>query len=225
MNQFEAVLFDCDGVLVDSESITLGVLTQCLNAGGWALTVDECTTHFLGRAVKDQASLFEHKTGKSLTESWLVEFRAERDRALRLKLQAIPGIHELVEFAHGRFDSKIACASGADRSKVELQLRKVALMRWFDGRIFSGHEMAKTKPAPDVYLAAAKHLNVEAATCLVIEDTPSGVQAGVSAGATVWAYLSIENAQRVRPDQLIEAGAHQIFTSMQDLHQHLKSNL
>ena len=202
---FEAVLFDCDGVLVDSEPITLGVLTQCLNAEGWALGVDECAHHFLGRAVKDQAPLFEQMTGKPLTEHWLAQFRAERDKALSAELLPIPGIHKVVEYTHQRFNAKIACASGADRGKVELQLSKVDLMGWFGGRIFSGHEMPKTKPAPDVYLAAAK-----------------GVQAGVSAGATVWAYLAHTNTHRVQARQLRDAGAHKIFEHMDEIHQYLK---
>jgi len=223
MNVFEAVLFDCDGVLVDSEPITLGVLTQCLNAEGWALGVDECAHHFLGRAVKDQAPLFEQMTGKPLTEHWLAQFRAERDKALSAQLLPIPGIHKVVEYTHQRFNAKIACASGADRVKVELQLSKVDLMGWFGGRIFSGHEMPKTKPAPDVYLAAAKHLNVDPQLCLVIEDTPTGVHAGVSAGASVWAYLPHTNTHRVQARQLRDAGAHKIFEHMDEIHQHLKS--
>lgn len=221
---FKAVLFDCDGVLVDSEPITLGVLVQCLNAEGWALTFDECVNHFLGRAVKDQAALFESKTGKVLTESWLTQFRDKRDKALKAQLKAIPGIHEFVEFVHQHFDSKIACASGADRIKVELQLNKVGLIKWFDGRIFSGHEMPKTKPAPDVYLAAAKHLEVDPSCCLVIEDTPTGVQAGVSAGATVWAYLSNTNQQKIQAIELVEAGAQKIFSSMQEMHSYLEKS-
>ena len=80
----------------------------------------------------------------------------------------------------------IACASGADRFKVEMQLRKVGLLEHFEGRIFSGHETPRSKPAPDVYLAAMAHLGVEPAQCLVIEDTAPGATAGVAAGATVW---------------------------------------
>ena len=218
---FDAILFDCDGVLVDSEPITLAVLTQSLNEAGWAITLAECTAHFLGRAVKDQAKLFLEMTGQSLTDAWLIKFREARDKALSAQLKVIPGVHEFVEFAHKRFDSKIACASGADRVKIELQLRKVDLIKWFEGRIFSGHEMPKTKPAPDVYLAAAMHLNIKPKHCLVIEDTPTGVQAGVQAGATVWAYLSDTNAQRVQASQLIDAGAQRIFTHIDQLHQHL----
>jgi HAD superfamily hydrolase (TIGR01509 family) len=221
---FDAVLFDCDGVLVDSEPITLGVLTQCLNATGWSLTQEECSRHFLGRAVKDQASLFLQMTGENLTESWLTQFRAKRDAALSANVKAIPGIHEFVEFANEHLNSKIACASGADRAKVELQLGKVDLMRWFKGKIFSGHEMPRSKPAPDVYLAAASYLNVDPKSCLVIEDTPTGVQAGISAGATVWAYLPRANEGRVQAEELINAGAQKIFTHMHELHEYMRAN-
>ena len=214
---FKAVLFDCDGVLVDSEPITLGVLTKCLNASGWAISFDECITHFLGRAVKDQSHLFKKMTGKELTDDWLTSFRFDRDQALSRELTAINGIHEAVSFMHGHFQSKIACASGADRVKIELQLTKVNLIEWFEGRIFSGHEMPKTKPAPDVYLAAAAHLQVEPKDCLVIEDTPTGVTAGVAAGATVWAYLPLLNSQKISEIELLNAGAKKIFRNMHEL--------
>jgi beta-phosphoglucomutase-like phosphatase (HAD superfamily) len=104
----------------------------------------------------------------------------------------------------------IACASGADRFKVEMQLAHVALMPHFEGRIFSGHEMPRTKPAPDVYLAAALHLERDPAHCLVIEDSTTGVQAGVAAGATVWALCP-------EPDMaaaLLAAGASKLFPHM-----------
>jgi len=101
--------------------------------------------------------------------------------------------------------------------KIELQLSKVNLIEWFEGRIFSGHEMPKTKPAPDVYLAAAAHLQVEPKDCLVIEDTPTGVTAGVAAGATVWAYLPLLNSQKISEIELLNAGAKKIFRNMHEL--------
>ena len=94
-----------------------------------------------------------------------------------------------------------------------MQLAQVGLMEWFAGRIFSGHEMPRSKPAPDVYLAAAAHLGAAGARCLVIEDTVTGVMAGVAAGATVWAYCPLlEQGAALR-----EAGASQLFERMDDV--------
>ena len=112
----------------------------------------------------------------------------------------------------------MACASGADRFKVELQLKKVALHAYFAGRIFSGNEMPRSKPAPDVYLAAAEHLAVPTADCLVIEDTPTGVTAGVAAGAEVWAYVAPDAQDMARHIEVLrQAGAQRVFHSMADL--------
>ena len=210
---FEAILFDCDGVLVDSEPITNGVLRELLAESGWALTPAECVRIFIGKAVRDERALIEANTGQPLTEAWMDEFYARRNRELQARLVAIAGAHEAVAAAHAHAGQRIACASGADRFKVEMQLAQVGLMEWFAGRIFSGHEMPRSTPAPDVYLAAAAHLGAAGERCLVIEDTVTGVTAGVAAGATVWAYCPL-------PDQgaaLRQAGAGQLFERMDDL--------
>jgi HAD superfamily hydrolase (TIGR01509 family) len=216
--RFQALLFDCDGVLVDSEPITHGVLHEMLHAQGWRLSMEECVHHFMGRAVKDQRAVIEHHTQQPLTEAWLTAFRERRNQALEARLQAVPHIHAAMAALQPVFAERMACASGADRFKVELQLKKVALHAYFAGRIFSGHEMPRTKPAPDVYLAAAEHLAVPTADCLVIEDTPTGVTAGVAAGAEVWAYVAPDAQDMARNiESLRQAGAQRVFHSMADL--------
>ncbi len=216
--RFSALLFDCDGVLVDSEPITNGVLRDMLHELGWMLSTQECVHHFIGRAVKDQRELIEHHTRQPLTEDWLSAFRERRNQALEARLQAVPHIHAAMAALQPLFDQRMACASGADRFKVEMQLKKVALHDYFAGRIFSGHEMPRTKPAPDVYLAAAQHLATPTAACLVIEDTPTGVTAGVAAGAEVWAYVPEGPQDTVRnTEALLQAGAQRVFHSMAEL--------
>ncbi|WP_332775500.1 HAD family hydrolase [Polaromonas sp.] len=215
--KFDAVLFDCDGVLVDSEPITNGVLRDMLEELGWTLGAQECMRLFVGKAVKDEAAVIEAKTGKRLTERWMQEFRARRNEALERDLLAVRNIHDAVEAVHAHHGGRIACASGADRFKVELQLKKVGLMDYFDGRIFSGHELPRSKPAPDVYLAAAGALGVSPRRCAVVEDTVTGVTAGVAAGATVFGYSPAE-AGHGTPDALRRAGAAEIFTDMAQLH-------
>ena len=114
--RFEAVLFDCDGVLVDSEPITNGVLRDMLAEAGWLLTPAECMRLFVGKAVKDEAALIEANTGRPLTEDWLHAFRLRRNNALLRDLQAIRNVHAAVDAVHARLQGRIACASGADRS-------------------------------------------------------------------------------------------------------------
>ena len=211
--KFDAVLFDCDGVLVDSEPLTNGVLRDMLAEAGWVMSAQDCMRFFIGKAVRDERATIEARTGQALTEDWLALFRERRNQALEAGLEIIAGAHAAVAAAHAHTQQRIACASGADRFKVEMQLTKVGLIDYFDGCIFSGHEMARSKPAPDVYLAAAQHLKAAPVQCLVVEDSVTGVQAGVAAGATVWAFCP-------QPEQgaaLREAGASHLFGHMADL--------
>ncbi|WP_367847700.1 HAD family hydrolase [Rhodoferax sp. WC2427] len=214
--KFDAVLFDCDGVLVDSEPLTIGVLRDLLAESGWAMTLAECMRLFVGKTVMDEAPAIEARTGRPLTEAWMLEFRARRNHALQTRLQPVPGIHAAIEVVHAAYGGRIACASGADRIKIELQLEKVALAAYFKGLVFSGHEMPRTKPWPDVYLAAAAALQANPARCAVVEDTTTGVRAGVAAGATVFGYAPATSGH-VDAQALMEAGAYQTFTGMEQL--------
>ena len=211
--KFKAILFDCDGVLVDSEPLTCQVLRDMLAEIGWNMTHAECMTAFVGKTVREESARIEAHTGRAFSEVWLQDFYQRRNAALRADLQAIPGAALAVAAAHRVTQGCIACASGADRFKVEMVLAQVGLLNYFAGRIFSGHEMPRSKPAPDVYLAAAAHLNVPSAQCLVIEDTTVGVTAGVAAGATVWAYCPQPDAGAA----LLHAGASRVFADMADL--------
>lgn len=185
---FDGVLFDCDGVLVDSEPITNGVLREVLNESGWAITQAECMQIFIGKAVRDERARIEAETGRPLTEAWMQAFYDRRNVRLLAELKAVQGAVEAVTAVHRHVEGRIACASGADRPKVVMQLDHVGLLPYFGDRVFSGHDQPRSKPAPDVYLAAAAHLGLDPARCLVVEDTATGAQAGLAAGATVWGY-------------------------------------
>lgn len=213
---FEALLFDCDGVLVDSEAITCGVLRDMLEEKGWSMSLTQCMEHFVGHTVRNRADLIERHTGWQITQGWLEQFYQRRNERLSSDILAIEGVHEVLQQQLiPRFAGRMAVASGADRFKVEMMLSKVGLLDFFSGRIFSGHEVARSKPAPDVYLAAAEHLKVDPRHCLVIEDTPVGIAAGVAAGATVWAYCPPGAPAR----SLHDAGAVRLLSSMRELAQ------
>jgi HAD superfamily hydrolase (TIGR01509 family) len=123
-----------------------------------------------------------------VTDDWLLEFQRRRNDALAASLKPIDGAVAAVHEINMRLDGMIACASGADLGKVELQLRKVGLDRVFAGKMFSGMDQPRSKPAPDVYLAAAAFLGIDPARAAVVEDTVPGVTAGVAAGATVFGF-------------------------------------
>uniref|UniRef100_UPI004047902E HAD family hydrolase n=1 Tax=Limnohabitans sp. TaxID=1907725 RepID=UPI004047902E len=225
---FEAILFDCDGVLVDSEAITCGVLRDMFEEQGWRMTLAECMQRFVGHTVKSQRSVIEAHTGQLLTDAWLEQFFARRNERLTQSITAIEGVHEAVAHLHDHCQGRIAVASGADRFKVEMMLKQVGLIQFFEGRMsITGKSNSRlsavrravslrnprSKPHPDVYLAAAAHLQIDPARCLVVEDTTVGITAGVAAGATVWAYAPPgADAQALR-----QAGAAQVFEHMRGL--------
>ena len=210
---FQAILFDCDGVLVDSEALTCGVLRDMFEEQGWRMSLAECMQRFVGHTVKSQRALIESHTGVPLTDDWLAQFFERRNQQLALHITAIDGIHEAVDHLNHHCQGRIAVASGADRFKVEMMLKQVGLHTHFEGRIFSGHDMPRSKPHPDVYLAAAAHLGVDPAHCLVVEDTTVGITAGVAAGATVWAYAP----EGVDAKPLRAAGAVRVLGHMSEL--------
>ncbi|WP_212999906.1 HAD family hydrolase [Winogradskya consettensis] len=214
--RFSAVFFDCDGVLVDSEPITNGVLRTMLIELGWDISERESIALFIGRALRDEWEVIHRHTGFRIDETWLADFRGRRNAALRSGLLPIPGALEAVQAVAALMGDRFACVTGADRGKVEMQLAIAGLTGLFGGRVFSGAEMPRTKPFPDVYLAAAEALSVDPATAVVIEDSVAGVTAGVAAGATVFGFAPV-SPTHAAPEDLRAAGAGLVFTDMSQL--------
>ncbi|GGC86279.1 HAD family hydrolase [Undibacterium terreum] len=211
MPRFDLVAFDCDGVLVDSEPITIRVLADLLNELGWKISYEETMHTFVGRSVRDEVAIIEAQIGRPLPSDFLGEFIQRRDRGLHESITPIPGIADAIRHLQ---DNKIpfCVASGADRAKMHITLGRTGLLPHFDGKMFSGMEVARTKPAPDVYLLAAQTMGVAPARCVVIEDTATGVAAGVAAGMTVFGFAAIAD-----PRLLLAAGATCVFNDMQSL--------
>lgn len=212
---FDCVIFDCDGVLVDSEPIVHRVLNEMLNELGIAISLEESKRWFLGRAVRDELGNIERRLGKPLPENWLSTWLARRNQVLEAEVVAVPHVREAIEAITAR-GLPVCVASGADRIKVKLQLTRTGLVELFqqDARehIFSSTEVDRSKPAPDVYLLAARTMDVDPSRCVVVEDSPTGVTAGVAAGMAVLGYAALNDARELR-----QAGAHTIFTDMRQL--------
>jgi beta-phosphoglucomutase-like phosphatase (HAD superfamily) len=231
----EAVIFDCDGVLVDSEPITNRVLTDMLGELGLNFSVEQTMRTFMGRALRDELAIIEALAGRRLPPDWYAGFTARRDAALAREVLAVPGIEQALD-ALAQRGVPFAVASGADRAKMRVTLGTTGLLARFESpaaalraapppgatghgvapvagsRLYGADMVERAKPAPDVYLLAARALGVDPARCLVVEDTPTGATAGVAAGATVFGYCA-----HTDPRALLAAGAAAVFDDMRRL--------
>jgi len=208
---FDAVIFDCDGVLADSEGITNRVLAEMVQLLGCPATVQEVRRRFTGVPMAEVVKTLQAKLGHDLPTIWHTQFQARRAEAFRRELRAIPGVQALLQ-ALGAAGVPMAVASGAERDKVVSSLKLIGLDSSFGSRVFTGSDVAHSKPAPDVYLLAAKSLGVHPSRCAVIEDSATGVRAGVAAGMTVFGYAAETPAADLRA-----AGARAVAESMRQV--------
>jgi HAD superfamily hydrolase (TIGR01509 family) len=212
--KFEAILFDCDGVLVDSEAITNQVICDTLNAYGATINLDNTIELFLGRLLRDSTDVITQLIQRPPPESFFADFLRARDAALAARVEAVPNITAFVAAVQAA-GIPFAVASGADIHKMSITLGRTGLLPAFTGRMFGKDHVTHSKPAPDVYLVAAKALGVDPRRCIVIEDTPTGTRAGVAAGATVIAYAGAPHSDANR---LLQAGATAVIQDMAALH-------
>ena len=201
------VIFDCDGVLVDSERISHQVLLDMLAERGHRLSFEEAVATFMGSSMQRTLELVETMV-QVPPEEFLPAFRTRTFDAFMSSLQPVAGVPELLDALVTPF----CVASNGPREKMTLTLTRTGLMRHFADRLFSADDVERPKPAPDLFLLAAARLGVEPASCVVIEDSPTGVRAARAAGMTVFGYAALMSAQHLR-----DAGAHRIFDRMQDL--------
>ncbi|MEJ7876479.1 MAG: HAD family hydrolase [Solirubrobacterales bacterium] len=202
------VIFDCDGVLVDSEPISCRIMAEALGAEGLPYTTEECMRDYMGRAWEDSLQIIERKLGHPPTAGFTEGFRARRDAALSEEVTAIDGVRDAIE----AIDAERCVASSGTRSKIRLTLGVTGLLPFFEERIFSATEVDRGKPAPDLFLHAARTMGHEPKRCAVVEDTPVGIKAAGAAGMRALGY--VDNA----PREALEAeGAAHTFTNMRDL--------
>ena len=182
-----AIIFDCDGTLVDSETLSTEVLVEAAGEHGLEITVPEALAAFRGGKMADCIADLEARLGRSLPETFVPEFRARSAQAFRSRLRAIEGALELVQ-SLSALPFPICVASSGPMAKIELSLSLTGLLPFFEGRVFSSYDVGVWKPHPGLFLHAADALGVAPADCVVVEDSLPGMQAGLAAGMTVYAF-------------------------------------
>jgi HAD superfamily hydrolase (TIGR01509 family) len=207
----QLVIFDCDGVLVDSEPIACRTFTEALREIGLEVTQEQMFDNFVGYSMKHCMELVERMLGRPAPENFVAELQARTFARFKAELKAMPRIEQALDELEASGIPFCVASSGAPE-KMRTTLGITGLLPRFEGKMFSATQVARGKPAPDVYLFAAAQMGAEPGRCVVVEDAPPGVRAGVSAGMTVLGF-----AAQTPPGQLEAAGAHVIFAEMQCL--------
>jgi len=181
----EAVIFDCDGTLVDSESLSISVLLELAAEFGPSLDYQDALRRFAGSDLAVVFRTIEKQMGRSLPDDFLQRFRERQIPVLKDRLQATEGAEELLE----SITLPSCVASNAPLRKIHVCLETTGLRRFFTkDRIFSAYEIQIWKPSPDLFLQAARSLHVDPERCAVIEDSGFGIEAGLAAGMQVFAF-------------------------------------
>lgn len=203
----ELVIFDCDGVLVDSEGLGNRVLVEFVAEFGLAMKLEEAILLFKGCKMADCVAVIEQRLGKKMPPDFVTQLRTRTAEAFERELSPVEGI----EAALDKINLPICVASSGPPEKIKLALRVTNLLPRFEGRIFSSYQIGSWKPAPDLFLHTAKSMGFQAPSCTVVEDTVLGVRAGVAAGMRVLGYTEQSEAN------LLEGFGARVFYSMYQL--------
>jgi HAD superfamily hydrolase (TIGR01509 family) len=210
---FDLIIFDCDGVLVDSEIISCRAHAATLTRHGYPITEDQVFDRFLGRSMRQATLEVEAELGRSLPDDFHTQVYAEIFRAFATSLQATPHVVETL----AAIALPVCVASSGPPEKISASLNRVGLYDRFSPHIFSAVQVKHGKPAPDLFLFAAEQMKVPPARCLVIEDSVSGIAAALAAGMTVLGYHGGSHCRPGHVDTLRAAGAAMTFDDMREL--------
>ena len=205
---FELVIFDCDGVLVDSERIAVRVEAEFLAELGWPLSQAEIVERFMGRTTEYMDEAIEAQLGSRLPGDWSDQFQRRYREAFAAELVPVDGVLDALD----QIAVPTCVASSGSHDKLRFTLGHTGLYERFEGRIFSGYEVANGKPAPDLFLHAAARMGAGPARCAVVEDSLYGVLAARAAGMRVFGY-----AGGLTPADRLEGEATVVFEDMREL--------
>jgi HAD superfamily hydrolase (TIGR01509 family) len=206
--KYKCVIFDCDGVLVDSEAISSKVLVEMAGNLGLNLSFDEAVAEFSGKSFKSIMEYIDFRVNRDIPSSFEKEFRQKTFKAFKKDLEPVKGIHKILDGLRMPF----CVASSGPREKITLNLTKVNLIDKFSyDSIFSSYEIGSWKPDPGIYLFAAKKMGYKPSECAVVEDSMYGVTAAIAGGFDTFAYAKSQDK-----DAFEDLGAV-VFGSMEDL--------
>lgn len=217
--RYDLVIFDCDGVLVDSEVISCSTVSQLITRHGVPFELERALSTYLGRPAKAVLDDFARLSNKPVPETFVSEWREMLFANIEKDLQPIPGVREAVR----GLPVPYCVASSSDEERIEVSLRKTGLWDLFERTIFSTTMVTNGKPAPDLFLLAASRMNCAPERTLVVEDSVSGVLAAKAAGMTACGFTAGSHFSILdNTAALVDAGADYILTSMGELTGHLQ---
>jgi HAD superfamily hydrolase (TIGR01509 family) len=207
------LIFDCDGVLVDSEVIAFDVLRQMLATLGKPMSLAECRQRFMGRRTPDVLVEIEKELGRPIPADMGARMKALLFERFRHELRPVAGVKDAISHLHG----PICVASSSSPERIALSLDATGLAPLFGNHVFSAEQVAEGKPAPDLFLFAAKSMGVAPRDTIVIEDSTAGILAARRAGMAVIGFAGASHADDTLVTALHAAGADAVLTSMADL--------
>lgn len=212
-SSIDLVIFDCDGVLVDSEAVSCRVHAEALTRHGYPITTEQVIARFMGRRATECHAEIEHELGRSLPDNFEELRKIAVLEALAASLEPIPHIHAAIE----AIAAPACVASSGFPAKIVQSLTRTRLHDRFAPHIFSASQVARGKPAPDLFLFAAEQMKAEPSRCIVIEDSVPGVTGGVAAGMTVLGFHGGSHCTVGHAEMLRAAGAAATFDDMRQL--------
>ncbi|HEY9455193.1 MAG TPA: HAD family hydrolase [Bradyrhizobium sp.] len=210
---FDLIIFDCDGVLVDSEVISCRAHADVLSRHGYPITQEQVFDRFLGRSTRQANSEVEAELGRALPDDFHAQLQDEQLRSFESDLQAVPHIHAALD----AITQAVCIASSGSHQRMRVTLGRTKLYDRFAPNIFSASQVINGKPAPDLFLFAARQMNVPPERCLVIEDSVPGSTGGRAAGMTVLGFHGGSHCRPGHGDGLRAAGAAATFDDMRQL--------
>jgi HAD superfamily hydrolase (TIGR01509 family) len=207
------IIFDCNGVLVDSERIAAAVAAEHFTRAGIPLTAQSVLHHFFGRRPADMVAAVEAHIQRKLPAAFPATLAAETLKRFRTELTAIPHAAHALTWLRG--PKCVASSSAMDRIRASLEI--TGLARFFNQNLFSASDVPRGKPSPDLFQLAARRMRVSVAECIVVEDSPAGISAAAAAGMTPIGFVGGSHAAPQLGEALIAAGARTILADMRQL--------